>query len=195
LLTPILGVGTLGVALPFFDGENAARRPCALGAEATLRNCLLNTDVGDKGGDMVCFGSSDSEMVKDSPFNESMPSALDCVLVSLRDDRGLAPLLRPVAKGFKFDDVLEPFFSEGGVGSRGKCSVDDESPWDFCEDWVNLKRPFNFCPNWEAEVERERVPEMENVGEFERDVEAVIVLATLCTILRCCALFACSYLL
>ena len=41
--------------------------------------------------------------------------------------------------------------------------------------WVNLKRPFNFCPNWEAEVERERVPEVENVGELDRELLEVVI--------------------
>ena len=41
--------------------------------------------------------------------------------------------------------------------------------------WVNLKRPFNFWPNWEAEVERERVPEVENVGELDRELLEVVI--------------------
>lgn len=63
-------------------------------------------------------------------------------------------------------ELLLPVFSEGGVGRRGKCSVDEE-----CEDLLleilvlpNLKRPLSFCPNWEAEVLRERVPVGEKVG-------------------------------
>ena len=120
-----------------------------------------------------------------------MPSALDCpVLVPLRpcwDDED-----PPWSEnGFKFPPPplgKVPFFSEGGVGNLGKCSVDEESvPWDFGElllvillTWVNLKRPFNFWPNCEAEVERDRVP-VKKVGEFERDIEVVMVLWTLRT--------------
>jgi len=46
--------------------------------------------------------------------------------------------------------------------------------------WVNLKRPFNFWPNCDAEVERDRLP-AEKVGEFERDIEVVMVLWTVWT--------------
>ena len=57
----------------------------------------------------------------------------------------------------------------------------EEECWDedlLCVEtfvWVNLKRPFNFWPNCEAEVERERVLEAENVGELDRELEVVIV--------------------
>ena len=67
-----------------------------------------------------------------------------------------------------------PFLSAGGVGRPGKCSVEEED----CEGLglgANLKRPFNLAPNWEAEVERDRVPVGENVGEFDRDEEVAIV--------------------
>jgi hypothetical protein len=72
------------------------------------------------------------------------------------------------------------------VGSRGRCSVEEESaPTDFWEGagefveefetCVNLKRPFNFWPNWEADVERDRVPLTWKVGLLEREVEVVII--------------------
>jgi hypothetical protein len=47
------------------------------------------------------------------------------------------------------------------------------------ETCVNLKRPFNFWPNWEADVERERVPLTGNVGLLEREVDVVIVAGAL----------------
>ena len=66
---------------------------------------------------------------------------------------------------------LLPVFSEGGVGRRGKCSVDEE-----CDDLLpempvfpNLKSPLSFCPNWEADVLRERVPVGEKVGLSDLD--------------------------
>ena len=75
------------------------------------------------------------------------------------------------------------FLSEGGVGKRGKCSVDEE--WDdlllmlvILFVFPNLNRPFNFCPNWEAEVERDRVPVEEKVGLLDLEVEFVIVVCT-----------------
>ncbi|SRR5579862_4752911 len=81
---------------------------------------------------------------------------------------------------------LLPVFSEGGVGRRGKCSVEDE--WDdlLLEmlELPNLNRPLSFCPNWEAEVLRERVPFGENVGLLDRDEEWFIVAWTVWTIVR-----------
>jgi hypothetical protein len=47
---------------------------------------------------------------------------------------------------------------------------------DEFETCVNLKRPFNFWPNWEADVERDRVP-LTKVGLLEREVEVVIIVA------------------
>lgn len=44
---------------------------------------------------------------------------------------------------------------------------------------MNLKRPFNFWPNWEADVERERVPLTGKVGLLEREVDVVIVAGAL----------------
>jgi hypothetical protein len=48
----------------------------------------------------------------------------------------------------------------------------------------NLKSPFSFCPNWEADVLRERVPvvEEEKVGLLDLDVEEVMVVWTEWTI-------------
>ena len=48
---------------------------------------------------------------------------------------------------------------------------------------VNLKRPLSFWPNWEADVERERVPEAEEkVGELEREVLEVVIVECTATI-------------
>ena len=65
------------------------------------------------------------------------------------------------------------------VGRPGRCSVEgdcwEDLLWVETFVWVNLKSPLSFWPNWEAEVERERVPETENVGELDREVVVVIV--------------------
>jgi hypothetical protein len=176
MLAGIEGVDGVGV-----DDLKGLRRPWALGAEATRRNCRLKTEVGDMGGEIGCFTSSVSETSIESRPRESAPSALDCpVLVPFCP---LAPKyelrLPPPVPGV-------PFFSDGGVGSRGRCSVEEESaPMDFWEGagefvdefetCVNLKRPFNFWPNWEADVERDRVPLTGDVGLLEREVEVVMV--------------------
>jgi len=48
LPTAIVGVGGVAVAtLEDGEEEKALRRPWALGAEATRRNCLLKTEVGE----------------------------------------------------------------------------------------------------------------------------------------------------
>lgn len=71
---------------------------------------------------------------------------------------------------------IEPCLSDGGVGRRGKCSMEEEAREDLVmiEGVVNLKRPFSLAPNWEAEVDRDRVPEEGKVGELEPGVDVVI---------------------
>ena len=73
-------------------------------------------------------------------------------------------------------------FSPGGVGRRGRCSEEEDWDWDFLVCCVllllcpNLKRPFSFWPNWEAEVLLPRVPFGEKVGLLDREVEEMFVI-------------------
>ena len=79
--------------------------------------------------------------------------------------------------------------SAGGVGSRGRCSVEEERELFVLEMlvWLNLKRPFNFWPNWEAEeVLRARLPVgLERVGLFAPD--DVVIVVIVCTMGYACS--------
>lgn len=124
ILAGIEGVDGVGV-----EDLKGLRRPWALGADATRRNCRLKAEVGDMGGEIGCFTSSDSETSIESPPRESTPSALDCPV--------LVPFCRPCPPPkyeFKLPPPGVPFCSEGGVGRRGRCSVEEESaPVDLWE--------------------------------------------------------------